>query len=63
MDYTEPLLELRAWDKCYSDSMRNKKPDIAVGAAMKIMRIGADLAEAAEKAIAVQRSEPAGRRS
>ncbi len=53
IDYTEPLLELRAWTKCYADAMRNKRYGIAEGAAMKIMRVGADLLDAAET-IAVQ---------
>ena len=57
-DYSESLIELRIWDRCYSDSIKQKKPEVAIGAAMKIMRIGADLVDAAE-AIAVQkRAQP-----
>jgi len=62
MDYSEPLIDLQAWVKCYADAMRAKRWDIAEGAAVKIVRIGVDLIDHAE-AIAVQRSEPVGRRS
>ena len=55
-DYSEPLLELQAWVKCYSDAMRVKRWEIAEGAAVKIVRIGVDLIDHAE-AIAVQRAK------
>ena len=54
-DYSEPLIELQAWVKCYSDAMRAKRWEIAEGAAVKIVRIGVDLIDHAE-AIAVQRA-------
>ena len=57
-DYSEPLIELQQGVKCYADAMRAKRWEIAEGAAMKIMRIGADLVDHAE-AIAVQkRAQP-----
>ena len=52
-DYSSSIIDAEAWLKCYADAMRAKRWEIAEGAAMKIMRIGADLVDAAE-AIASQ---------
>ena len=59
-DYAEPLIELQQWVKCYADAMRAKRWDIAEGAAMKIMRLGADLVDHAE-ATSVHPLKPADR--
>lgn len=49
MDYSEPLIELREWDRTYTEAMRYKHPEHGVVAAMKIIRLGVDLLEIAEK--------------
>ena len=59
-DYSEPLIELQEWVKCYSDAMRSKRWEIAEGAAVKIVRIGVDLIDHAE-AIAARCAEPPDR--
>lgn len=57
MDYVEPLIDLQAWVKCYSDAMRAKRWETARGAAMKIAHVGIDLIDLTDaEAIAVQKS-------
>jgi hypothetical protein len=48
MDYSEPLIELREWERKYAEGMRNKHPEQAKVAAMKMIRLVADLLEIAE---------------
>lgn len=48
MDYSEPLIELREWERKYTEAMRNKKPEQAKVAAMKMIRLAVDLLEIAE---------------
>lgn len=58
MDYSEPLLELKALEKAYSDAMRLRRCGYAQDIAVKIVRIGVDLIDAAEDAqIALPRFE------
>jgi hypothetical protein len=48
MDYSEPLIELREWERKYAQAMRDRKPEQAKVAAMKMIRLAVDLLEIAE---------------
>tara|TARA_R110000822_G_scaffold42820_10_gene116108 strand:- start:195 stop:350 length:156 start_codon:yes stop_codon:yes gene_type:complete len=47
-DYADPLIQLREWDRKYTEAMRDKRPEQAKVAAMKIIRLAVDLLEIAE---------------
>jgi len=47
-DYADPLIQLREWDRKYTEAMRDKRPEQAKIAAVKIIRLAVDLLEIAE---------------
>lgn len=48
MDYAEPLLELKEYTRKYHDAMKDRKRDLALQYAMKMVKASVDCVEAAD---------------